>query len=736
MHIIIPMSGIGKRFIDAGYTAPKPLIQVDNINMPMIQHVVNLFNYQASSDKLTFICNDQHLSNTDMWNTLLSLYPDCNIRSVSVHNRQGPVDAVCQHLDLIEDTDEVIVSYCDYGTWWDYDNFLHTVRSSGADGAIAAYIGFHPHMLGKDNYAFIKHHNMWLEEIREKQPFTSDRMNEYASNGTYYFKTGFLVKKYFTELINRKIMVNNEYYVSLVYNLLKQDNHNIMIYQIDNMLQWGTPYDLECYQMWSNYFSCLSRELNNQIMPRSYQTVTILPMAGKGSRFSMRGYSDPKPLLPINDRSMVIEAVRCLPQSNHTIFVGLKEHFDKYPLLTSEIKSNISNSDILLIDNTTDGQATTCYLAIEHYQIPSDQSLLISACDNGVYYDTNKYDDLVSDLSNDIIVWSFSNNPTSKLFPHMYAWLDIDDNNNILAVSNKKPFDNRPNKYCIIGTMFFRKSQYFVDGYNYITQNHIQTNNEYYVDDMLNYLIQKKLKVKVFNVDYYLCWGTPDDYMTFNYWQEFFNKCWWHPYQRNVISPIHIAHRINTVNQLSNVPKFMGIELDIRDYGNKLIISHDPYSTDQTSEDFEEYIKHYDHRFIILNIKSEGIEYRVKELINKYGIKDYFFLDSSFPMIVKLARDTGNLNMAVRFSEFEDIQTVLNMAGLVKWVWVDCFTKLSISYDDYVRLKIAGFNICLVSPELHNLDRKHEIPAYRQYLIDNNIHVDMVCTKLLNTKLW
>ena len=61
MHIIIPLSGIGKRFIDSGYPVPKPLIKVEDI--PIIEHVVNLF---PGESKFTFICNDKHLNETNM----------------------------------------------------------------------------------------------------------------------------------------------------------------------------------------------------------------------------------------------------------------------------------------------------------------------------------------------------------------------------------------------------------------------------------------------------------------------------------------------------------------------------------------------------------------------------------------------------------------------------------------------------------------------------------------------
>jgi NDP-sugar pyrophosphorylase family protein len=163
MKIIIPMSGIGKRFIEAGYDLPKPLIIVEN--KPIIEHVINLF----PNEEYIFICNDLHLQTTHMRNILLKIAPNCKIYEVSVDNRKGPVDAVLQIADKeINDNDEIIISYCDYGTKWDYERFKNDIYVHSADGAIPCYTDFHPHMLGSDNYAFVRECNMNFIEIAEK----------------------------------------------------------------------------------------------------------------------------------------------------------------------------------------------------------------------------------------------------------------------------------------------------------------------------------------------------------------------------------------------------------------------------------------------------------------------------------------------------------------------------------------------------------------------------------------
>lgn len=191
-----------------------------------------------------------------------------------------------------------------------------------------------------------------------------------------------------------------------------------------------------------------------------------------------------------------------------------------------------------------------------------------------------------------------------------------------------------------------------------------------------------------------------------------------------------IAHRRNTISELASTPTKYGVEVDIRSYGDKLVIHHDPFIE---GESFDAWIVAYRHGTLILNVKEEGLESRLIPMMQNYGIDDYFFLDQSFPFLVKWAK-AGEHRCAVRISEFESIDTALTLAGKVNWVWVDCFTRFPISHEGGQRLKKAGFKLCLVSPELHGRDAETEIPQLIQLLGELEIQADAVCTK--RADLW
>jgi len=191
---------------------------------------------------------------------------------------------------------------------------------------------------------------------------------------------------------------------------------------------------------------------------------------------------------------------------------------------------------------------------------------------------------------------------------------------------------------------------------------------------------------------------------------------------------IRIAHRINTVEQLRQVPHEYGIELDLRDSRGKLVLWHDPFPPEDAPA-FEDFLPAYRHRLMILNVKSERIEWAVLDLIKRYNIERYFFLDSSFPMIRQLVQK-GESRIAVRFSEFEPIESALALAGQVEWVWIDCFTKMPLTPDTYRQLK-RHFKLCAVSPELQGR-AVESIADYAAQLADYPMHA--VCTK--RPDLW
>ena len=191
-----------------------------------------------------------------------------------------------------------------------------------------------------------------------------------------------------------------------------------------------------------------------------------------------------------------------------------------------------------------------------------------------------------------------------------------------------------------------------------------------------------------------------------------------------------IRHRRNTIEELRSTPPEFGIEIDIRSHGRDLILHHDAFTS---GDNFDDWLKQFHHGTLILNVKEEGLEDVCLERMRRFGIDDFFFLDQSFPFLIKTAR-TGEKRCAVRISEFESIDTVMTLKGMVDWVWVDCFTRFPLDREQANRLRQAGFQLCLVSPELQGRTGEEPVKAMRSLLDELGIVCDAVCTK--TPELW
>ena len=252
VQIIIPMTGAGTRFKQAGYDRLKPFIQVHG--KPIVEWVVKMF--PGDEDKITFICRQEHLDNIEYMETeLRRIAPQSDIFSVQNWEKKGPVGDILRASDSINDERPVIVCYCDFYMHWDYAAFKKGVSERDCGGAVPCYGGFHPHLIPKANlYASCKvDERENLIEIREKFSWEEDKMKSRHSPGIYYFKTGGMMKSCCQKMIDAADSVKGEYYASLPFNYLLEEGHKVWCpVNVDHFCQWGTPKDLEDFLFWTD----------------------------------------------------------------------------------------------------------------------------------------------------------------------------------------------------------------------------------------------------------------------------------------------------------------------------------------------------------------------------------------------------------------------------------------------------------------------------------------------------
>ncbi len=518
MQIVIPMAGMGSRFVQAGYKTLKPLIEVDG--MPLIEHVLRMF---PGEHDFLFICARPHLTDTPLLSVLQQLEPKATIIPIEPH-KDGPLCTVLAAVDYLKPDEPIILNYCDAAVLWDYAHFKHHMETLHCAGCLVAFKGFHPHSLGSTLYAYIREQNNYLLEIREKQAFTTDRMNEFASTGTYYFRRGDILTYYFQKAIQRTLKVNDEYYASLPYNLLLEDNLDVYIYQVEQFLHWGVPQDLEEYSRWSDYFAHYA-DWKPTAAPLA--GMNLIPMAGAGSRFSREGYVQPKPLIPVSGVPMVRRALDTFPPTQASIAACQAEYIST---LEPHLQANGHRVELLPVEGLTQGQAATCLLARDY--IDPLAPLLVTPCDAAVVYDQEKYAALTTNPHIDCLLWTFRNHAHANRYPEQYGWVRLGFDDAVQAISCKIPLsEDVRHDPGLIGAFWFRQADMFFDGVERLIAHDRRINGEFYVDSVIEMLLEHKQRVKIFDVEHYICLGTPNDVRSFEFWATYFHQMPHHPYR-------------------------------------------------------------------------------------------------------------------------------------------------------------------------------------------------------------
>lgn len=202
-----------------------------------------------------------------------------------------------------------------------------------------------------------------------------------------------------------------------------------------------------------------------------------------------------------------------------------------------------------------------------------------------------------------------------------------------------------------------------------------------------------------------------------------------------------IVHRVNTIERLKTIDPKYGVEIDVRGYGDEILLNHDPISNPSLHETLEEYLKIFSERkmaFVVFNTKEAGYESRIIALAEKYNIKkeQYFLLDVEYPYMYRTTRKEGVREIAVRYSEGEPIEfaeaQMKDGVPLLDWVWIDTNTTLPLN-GDIVR-RLTPFKTCLVCPE--RWGRPEDIEPYKTKIKDLAMNLDAVMTAEKYIPLW
>lgn len=233
VNVLIPMAGEGSRFQKAGYTFPKPLIEVNK--EPMIKVVVDSLNFNS---KHIYIVRSDHYNKYSLSSLLPLISRKCEIVQIDKLTEGAACTALLAE-EFIDNDKELIIANSDQFVEWDSGLFLYTLRNKDADGGILTFESSHP----KWSYAKADKYNV-VSEVAEKKPISNK-----ATVGIYYWKKGSDFVKYAKQMIEKDIRTNGEFYIAPVFNEAIGDGKKVLTFDIEKDKMWGlgTPEDLKYF---------------------------------------------------------------------------------------------------------------------------------------------------------------------------------------------------------------------------------------------------------------------------------------------------------------------------------------------------------------------------------------------------------------------------------------------------------------------------------------------------------
>ncbi|MCV3427239.1 NTP transferase domain-containing protein [Campylobacter sp. IFREMER_LSEM_CL1904] len=488
MNIIIPATGVGKRFKEAGYKELKPFIKVMK-NKVILDYVVECFDVQ--NDIFYFIVQEREKSKFEDF----ALSRKINAKIIVYKGEKlGPAGSLYGVVSQLQDIldEEVIISYCDFGQEWNYKDFLQFAQKNlDVQAIIPCYTGYHPHLLPLENvYAACKVYDDTYKVYEVIEKYNSkNKFEEYYSSGIYYFRTLKLAIEAIKKQIEAKDMASGEYYVSVTNNYIE----NVLCYPfIEKFYQFGTPKDFEYVKEKLN-----SQDVNNE---KTKIQNTIILSAGRGERFLNLNFNQPKPFLPLGKTSIIENIIDTLKNvDTNIICVGAQDHEKYWENIKQEIRFVKPNK---------------IGAAYSYKESCGDLSgnVLILPCDLIAKHVNKEFIRLQKEY--EVIVFVTHASKYNINNPHYFTWVD-GENNKIDNIFVK----NRSNdaNLVMIGSFYFKENSLLLEYINKIFQEDVKTNGEFYIDNVFELLI-KTHKIGYIIVDNYFSFGTPEEYLENKYW--------------------------------------------------------------------------------------------------------------------------------------------------------------------------------------------------------------------------
>jgi NDP-sugar pyrophosphorylase family protein len=249
MQLVVPMAGLGRRFAEAGYRLPKPLIPIAGVPM-----VVRAVRELPAAERIVLVCHPEHVARHQIDRTLRSHLPGCRV-VVASGSTAGQACSVRLAADELALEEPVLVAACDNTHLYDARRFRRLASDPSVDCLVWTYRHDPRVLVRPEWYGWVRVDTGGdVLEVSVKRPLSDTPINDHVVSGCFWFRTAQLMLDAIDRLVAADLRVRGEFYLDSVPNLLVSDGRRVQVFEVDKYIGWGTPEDLEDYERWQRHF--------------------------------------------------------------------------------------------------------------------------------------------------------------------------------------------------------------------------------------------------------------------------------------------------------------------------------------------------------------------------------------------------------------------------------------------------------------------------------------------------
>ena len=502
--LVIPMCGIGKRFKEEGFIDHKSMIKVNHLTM--LERIINNFKTISFDFEIYLITTKSIFKLFNFKEDWQSIESKINVIFISDH-KLGPAYSIYQSFSEIPKGFGTFISYCDIT--WEWENGIQINEDTNA--AIYCHYGFHPHLV-KDNYSAFcrpsKNNDRKLNQIKEKESYSDNWMNEPLSIGLFYVKDISLIKFSLERMIKDNKKVSNEFFPSLIFNYLVESKIDVDLIPVESFVHYGTPTQLNDIKKWCNYF------IENKQGFLDKSSLTLFPAtiytSGKGNRMK-RISKKSKAIIKVGEKKMLELVFEKLPLKKDELSIV-------YNCLNVPIEELSRKTKYIKIDPTK-SQYESLYNSAEHISLQNN--FFLCSCDCFGFFDNQVLSELIQMNIYDIICFGFLPSLMQEKLECSFSTFSADKS------KLEKIFVKEVNKYSnfgLAGFFWIRDGNLFSKYLKEFNKISSIQNRELIVDDVIEFCVKKDLAIGNIPLKHYIHLGTEEEFKEYEYWNNKINS--------------------------------------------------------------------------------------------------------------------------------------------------------------------------------------------------------------------